>query len=405
MARSNRLQVPDGTYHVTTRFVNREFWLEDPKLKDRFVEDLYCVARFSGVDLLSWTVMDNHLHLHVNVPCVPREYWLDPEVEPAAYAYGMRPPATRPPLWSAGAAAAGDGPRPPVGFALGDGEMLDRLTSLYGPERARALAGHWARLRAEGDAASVEAAKEGYCRRMYNLAQFMKTLKERLARSVKAYLLEKTGRAHAGHVFEDRFHSGLVQESCANPLVELYIDYNPVRAGIVANAESYRWSSLGQAVNGGTHASECRAAYERIWGCPWEEALAKIRAEFAEEAPEDLEERLAENGVRLPGRKGRGGRAAGDGAEAAGGSVSKDRGATGDGAEAPAEAAAAEPLRLKFGHLAKMSSRRMNGPFIGRDAGFAAACAAKVGARFPHGSARTLAWFADNVAWSSVKTA
>ena len=71
MARSNRLQVPDGTYHVTTRFVNREFWLEDPKLKDRFVEDLYCVARFSGVDLLSWTVMDNHLHLFVRVPPVP----------------------------------------------------------------------------------------------------------------------------------------------------------------------------------------------------------------------------------------------------------------------------------------------------------------------------------------------
>ena len=136
-----------------------------------------------------------------------------------------------------------------------------------------------------------------------------------------------------------------------------------------------------------------------------QEALAKIRAELAEEAPEDLEERLAENGVRLPGRKGRGGRAAGDGAEAAGGSAPRDRGAAGDGAEAPAEAAAAEPLRLKFGHLAKMSSRRMNGPFIGRDAGFAAACAAKVGARFPHGSARTLAWFADNVAWSSVKTA
>ena len=44
--------------------------------------------------------MDNHFHLFVHVPPVPKRYWLDPDDEPAAYAFGMRPPECREPLWS-----------------------------------------------------------------------------------------------------------------------------------------------------------------------------------------------------------------------------------------------------------------------------------------------------------------
>ena len=75
------------------------------------------VANFSGVEVWGFTVMDNHLHLIVHVPPVPEEYWLDANEEPAAYAFGMRPPECRVPLWngdspSLGSLRIGDSPSP-----------------------------------------------------------------------------------------------------------------------------------------------------------------------------------------------------------------------------------------------------------------------------------------------------
>ena len=38
MARKNRVVVPDGTYHVTSRIAGRAHLLEDPAFKDDIVE-------------------------------------------------------------------------------------------------------------------------------------------------------------------------------------------------------------------------------------------------------------------------------------------------------------------------------------------------------------------------------
>ena len=37
MARKNRVVVPGGTYHVTSRLAERARWLEDPRLKVEIV--------------------------------------------------------------------------------------------------------------------------------------------------------------------------------------------------------------------------------------------------------------------------------------------------------------------------------------------------------------------------------
>ncbi len=140
MARKNRVVVPGGTYHVTSRLAERARWLEDPKFKDIIVRWLHDIAEFSGVELLAWCIMDNHFHILVHVPEVPEEYRIVPSEEPAAYAFGMRPAECNPPLWpSAGdspralaGAANGDSPRgerPPTGFTLPDGEMVRRLAA------------------------------------------------------------------------------------------------------------------------------------------------------------------------------------------------------------------------------------------------------------------------------------
>ena len=147
------------------------------------------VANFSGVEVWGFTVMDNHLHLIVHVPPVPKEYWLDANDEPAAYAFGMRPPECRVPLWngdspSLGSLRIGDSPspgsvassaavgpketrtsgdgdsprRPPVGFMLDDAEMLARLRYLYSGKRVDDIAGSGRACEGTGSATSLTSA-------------------------------------------------------------------------------------------------------------------------------------------------------------------------------------------------------------------------------------------------------
>ena len=109
MARKNRVSVYDGVYHVTTRIANRAMLLKPDEVKERLMKWIVSVANFSGVEVWGFTVMDNHLHLIVHVPPVPDEYWLDANEEPAAYAFGMRPPECRVPLWNVDSPSLGFG--------------------------------------------------------------------------------------------------------------------------------------------------------------------------------------------------------------------------------------------------------------------------------------------------------
>ncbi len=307
MCRKNRVSVPNGTYHITSRIVNREHLLRDPKFKDQIVDWLHGTASFSGVELLSWCIMDNHFHVLVHVPEVPKDYWTDPDISPDAYAFGMRPTECRVPLWTPPDPNwDGDSPRvpnprvparPKVGFMLSDEEMGKRLVSLYGSvKRAEAIKASWARMREEGNDAAAEADKERYCRRMYNVSQFAKTFKEKIARAINQDM------GHIGHVFEGRFHSVLVQgEDAVRKFVALYIDYNPYKAHMVKTGESYRWSSFGQAGGCCGYFLTSRAAYERLWNCSWAEARGHILAAFAARLPEgeDVERRILSGELKV----------------------------------------------------------------------------------------------------------
>ena len=51
-----------------------------------------------------------------------KEYWLDPNEEPAAYAFGMRPPECRVPLWNGDSPSLGswlDANDEPAAYAFG----------------------------------------------------------------------------------------------------------------------------------------------------------------------------------------------------------------------------------------------------------------------------------------------
>ena len=279
MARKNRVSVYDGIYHVTARIANRAMLLADDEVKDKIREWIVSVAKFSGVEVWSFAVMDNHLHLFVHVPPVPERYWLDPEDEPCAYAFGMRPPECREPLWSSG----GDSPqvaRPSLGFMLGDEEMIGRLGHLYGTERAEAIERAWASLREHGCGHLVDREKERYYRRMYNLSQFVKTLKERISMWYNATY------KHAGCLWEGRFYSGVVEkDAVVKTVVSAYIGYNPVKAKLVATAADWRWSSYALAVSGDSY---CRQMYELMLGCPWEDVRLKLESAYADRLPDSL---------------------------------------------------------------------------------------------------------------------
>ena len=295
MARKNRVSISDAVYHLTARVVNRACLFSDPSFKDWIVDGIYGAADFSGVDVLAWCVMDNHLHLFVHVPEVPVRYRTGNDA-PDSYAFGMRPVECNVPLWSplpaspsaVPGASSGDSPRengigngvvaytpsrPPVGFMLDDDEMADRLLSLYGnAKRVAAIRRRWDSLRADNRGREVELEKEGYCRRMYNVSQFMKTLKERIA---ERYNLKYK---RTGQLWDGRFYSGVVERSVnVMGIVASYIECNPLRAGLVKDPAAYRWNSLGQAFGTGKYAARCRQGYERLFGCDWSKALELLR--------------------------------------------------------------------------------------------------------------------------------
>lgn len=291
MARKNRVSVYDGVYHVTARIAHRAMMLGRSEIKERILEWIVSVAEFSGVEIWAFAIMDNHIHLFVHVPPVPEGLWTDREAEPAAYAFGMRPPEVREPLWSPPAGLpSGDGPRfpdarPGIGFMLGDGDMIGRLVPLYGPDRAERIAGRWLAMRRGGLGRLVDEEKRAYCRRMYNLSQYVKTLKERVSMWYnKTY-------GHSGTLWEGRFHSGVVEkDAVVKAVVAAYVGFNPVKAGLVPSPEGWRWSSYSLAVrNDARFGAYCRRMYERMLGAPWEEVRGTLESMFADRLPEGLD--------------------------------------------------------------------------------------------------------------------
>ena len=82
-------------------------------------------------------------------------------------------------------------------------------------------------------------------RRLCSLSEFMRSFKQSFGR----YFNKKHNRK--GYFWGDRYKSVIVQEGRTLINVLAYIDLNPIRAGIVAKPEDYRWSGLGHLIQTG----------------------------------------------------------------------------------------------------------------------------------------------------------
>jgi putative transposase len=196
----------EGVYHCISRTVNGE-WLFDAVDKESFRRQLWIVADYCGVEVLTWTILSNHFHVLTRVR----------QTQPVS-----------------------------------DEELLRRYQVLY-PKPSK-----YSVLRLEVIKAYLQAnAPEGELWRQRQLAQmgdvsaFMKVLKQHFS--------VRFNHRHNrfGPLWSDRFTSILVEPK--HRVIEAmaaYIDLNCIRAKICSDPKDYRFCGYAEALAGSKSARQ-----------------------------------------------------------------------------------------------------------------------------------------------------
>jgi len=205
-------------YHIHSRCVDRVFKLsgvevspdgrqlisrsDGGKARDVFVRIMRDYAEFLGCRVNAFCVLSNHFHILLEVP---------PKKKGEA-------------------------------VMISDEVFLLKIKKMYSAEYFLDVQQMLERFREGKHDRAAEELKAKYTRRMYDLSEFMKGVKQRFT--------QWYNREHqrAGTLWEGRFKSVLVEDGYAARVMSAYIDLNPIRAGMVARPEDYRWSSYGVAM-------------------------------------------------------------------------------------------------------------------------------------------------------------
>ncbi len=225
--------------------------MNDPE-KEVFRKILMQCEVFYGIRVLTYCIMSNHFHVLVEVP-EPKELTEDEILSRVAALY-------------------------PVKFVIGLRKDLDAFRDAGLPDLAQK------RL-------------DSFTRRMWNLSNFMKSLKQRFS------TFYNRNNNRKGTLWEERFRSIIVEgEESALLTMALYIDLNPIRAGISADPADYRFCGYGEAVAGGESArsgisrlvhwrsgawKEMHSEYRRLLYATGEES--SVRKGFTREEMKDVE--------------------------------------------------------------------------------------------------------------------
>lgn len=227
MARTRRVKSEnDAFYHVMSRIAGKRFLLKDPRIKRIMVDSLRISAEFSGVKIGSYVIMDDYFHLTVEVPTI------ETALVEIAKNLGTVPEKFK--------------------WKIPEEEVMRRLGVLKGEKRAKEIAGYIKMLRKSKQKREAEAEIDRYRVRMQDLSQFVKTFKEVFNIRFKK-LVE-----YSGSIWGGRFKSTIVGNEHYFNNCRKYIEYNPVRAEMVATPEEYPWSSAGGAARGEAFAVKCR---------------------------------------------------------------------------------------------------------------------------------------------------
>ena len=257
--REPRIKVPAETgeaiYHCTSRVVGGERLLDAPA-REVFRRQMWVLVEFCGVELVTYDLLSNHVHLLVHVPqktVVP-----DPEL---VRRYALRHPGS-------------------------DRRRARQLRSIQAMlERNDEAAGTWRRQQLA---------------MMGDISPFMQLLKQ-------GFTVWYNRTHHRfGTFWAERFGSELVEHARDSAaVVAAYVDLNCVRAGLVRDPKDYRFCGYAEAVAGNRQAqrslawalgladwAEVQAAYrQRLFG-----TAAAPREQAASVTAQQLQAVLAANG-------------------------------------------------------------------------------------------------------------
>lgn len=197
---------PVGVMHVVDRVVGRQFLLGTDE-KEYFRDLLRRIAAFTGLELLTWTCLDNHFHLLLKIPN-------------ATEAQHLRD-------------------------ALSEEDVLGRMKGAFSAEYIQEVKWRLTAFRRDKKPEMAESIIRRLKAQMFDLSAFMHMLKRRFS----AWYNRQHGRK--GTLWEGRFRSVLVEESREAVMrMATYIDLNAVRAGIVQDPAKYRWCGYAEALAG-----------------------------------------------------------------------------------------------------------------------------------------------------------
>ena len=194
--RSPRLKLRDcsAVYNCCSRIVGGEFRLGDDE-KEHFRKLMWLQAEFCGVEIVTYTVMSNHVHIEARIPA---------PCEPT------------------------------------DEEIARRVRLLYDKESSYVLAIEQDLKKSKRISAEL---RRRLLKRMGDVSMFMKELKQRFTRWYN--------RKHEryGTLWAERFKSTLVEDQPSSVMAAAaYVDLNPVRAGLTDDPKDYRFCGYAEAI-------------------------------------------------------------------------------------------------------------------------------------------------------------
>ena len=202
--RKRRLKIigRSAVYHCVTRTVNKEHIIHRVA-KEVHRKQLWQIADFSGVEVITYCIMSNHFHVLIRVPDKQTAKVSDEEL---MRRYRVLYPA-------------------PTQYQQADAKMLEK----------KLLENHQ----------EAEELRRRLLQRMHDVSEFMKTLKQRFS------IWYNRTHDRVGTLWSERFKSTLVEgHEAALRITAAYIDLNPVRAKVVDDPKEYRWSGYGEAMGG-----------------------------------------------------------------------------------------------------------------------------------------------------------
>jgi putative transposase len=190
----------EAVYHCMTRTVNGERLLDDVA-KEVLRRQLWQIADYCGLEIITYAIMSNHFHVLVRVPQKQ---------------------------------------------LVADCELVRRYRVLYPkPTKYQSARFEVIQSKLKSNDAEAQSWRDRQLAMMGDLSPFMKLVKQRFSvwynRSHQRY----------GTLWAERFKSVLVEaKSGVMRTMAAYIDLNPVRAGLVNDPKDYRFCGYAEAVAG-----------------------------------------------------------------------------------------------------------------------------------------------------------